>query len=119
MPGPVPDPTSSRWVVDTRSGATVLFTWFPDDRVAVASVLCSRFGEWAYELNFYYGVTEGTLPAKVRRWGGAVRRGVCRGEGAAGVCVLAAVGGGGGEGSWQVSGARSCLRESAAQVRGL
>lgn len=64
VPGPVPDPTSSRWVVDTRSGATILFTWFPDDRVAVTSVLCSRFGEWAYELSFYYGVTEGTLPAK-------------------------------------------------------
>lgn len=66
VPGPVPDPTASRWVVDTQSGATILFTWFPDDRVAVTTTLCSRFGEWAYELNFFYGVTEGTLPVKVR-----------------------------------------------------
>ncbi|GAB0490261.1 hypothetical protein MMPV_001493 [Pyropia vietnamensis] len=64
VPGPVPDPTSSRWVLDIQSGATVLFTWFPDDRVAVTSSLCTRFGEWAYELDFYYGVAEGTLPAK-------------------------------------------------------
>jgi len=66
VPGPCPEPTSSRWVFDVKTGAMLIFTWFPDDKVAVTSTQCSRYGEWSYDLNFYYGVTEGTLPEQVR-----------------------------------------------------
>ncbi|OSX78436.1 hypothetical protein BU14_0109s0035 [Porphyra umbilicalis] len=62
VPGPCPEPTASRWVFDAKTGAMVILTWFPDDKVAVTSTQCTRYGEWSYDLNFFYGVTEGTLP---------------------------------------------------------
>jgi len=89
VPGPCPEPTASRWVFDAKTGAMVILTWFPDDKVAVTSTQCTRYGEWSYDLNFFYGVTEGTLPVHVRFWAARVGdRPSVRRRGHPGGCVL-------------------------------